>query len=339
MGTDGFFQAFTVSKPSNPHEEAVIGTSGEGITGRNVIAFLDKKADKTIIIGAHFDHLGMGGQGSLHRGEEAIHNGADDNASGTAGLLALAAILKHQELNNNVLFIAFSGEENGLWGSNYFVKNPTLDLKSVNYMINMDMVGRLNAEKSLAIHGVGTSPSFSPILNQINTEGFKLVPSESGVGPSDHTSFYLQDLPVLHFFTGQHEDYHKPGDDSEKINYEGLVGIFRYISRLVIQLDSSPKLAFTKTKDSSDTPRFTVSMGVVPDYLYDGKGMRVDGVSEGKPAQLAGLQKGDIVVQLGDTLISDMMGYMKALSSFKKGDSTKVIVEREGKKIEVSITF
>jgi len=339
MGTDGFFQAFTVSKPSNPHEEAVIGTSGAGITGRNVIAFLDKKADKTIIIGAHFDHLGMGGQGSLHRGEEAIHNGADDNASGTAGLLALAAILKHQELNNNVLFIAFSGEENGLWGSNYFVKNPTLDLKSVNYMINMDMVGRLNAEKSLAIHGVGTSPSFSPILNQINTEGFKLVPSESGVGPSDHTSFYLQDLPVLHFFTGQHEDYHKPGDDSEKINYEGLVGIFRYISRLVIQLDSSPKLAFTKTKDSSDTPRFTVSMGVVPDYLYDGKGMRVDGVSEGKPAQLAGLQKGDIVVQLGDTLISDMMGYMKALSAFKKGDSTKVIVEREGKKIEVNITF
>jgi Zn-dependent M28 family amino/carboxypeptidase len=339
MGTDGYFQAFTVSKPSNPHEEAVIGTSGEGITGRNVIAFLDKKADKTIVIGAHFDHLGMGGQGSLHRGEEAIHNGADDNASGTAGLLALAAILKHQALNNNILFIAFSGEENGLWGSNYFVKNPTLDLKSVNYMINMDMVGRLNAEKSLAINGVGTSPSFSPILNQLNTEGLKLVTSESGVGPSDHTSFYLQDVPVLHFFTGQHEDYHKPGDDSEKINYQGLVSIMRYISRLVTELDNSPKLAFTKTKDSSDTPRFTVSMGVVPDYLYDGKGMRVDGVSEGKPAQVAGLQKGDIVVQLGDTLVSDMMGYMKALSTFKKGDSTKVIVEREGKKIEVTVTF
>ncbi len=298
-----------------------------------------KKADKTIVIGAHFDHLGMGGQGSLHRGEEAIHNGADDNASGTAGLLALAAILKHQALNNNILFIAFSGEENGLWGSNYFVKNPTLDLKSVNYMINMDMVGRLNAEKSLAINGVGTSPSFSPILNQLNTEGLKLVTSESGVGPSDHTSFYLQDVPVLHFFTGQHEDYHKPGDDSEKINYQGLVSIMRYISRLVTELDNSPKLAFTKTKDSSDTPRFTVSMGVVPDYLYDGKGMRVDGVSEGKPAQVAGLQKGDIVVQLGDTLVSDMMGYMKALSTFKKGDSTKVIVEREGKKIEVTVTF
>jgi Zn-dependent M28 family amino/carboxypeptidase len=338
MGTDGFFQAFTVSKPSNPHEAAVIGSSS-GITGRNVIAFLDKKASKTIVIGAHFDHLGMGGEGSLHRGDSAIHNGADDNASGTAALLALANIFQHETLQSNLLFIAFSGEENGLWGSNYFVKNPTIDLKTVNYMINMDMVGRLNAEKSLAVHGVGTSPSFSPALDPINTDGLKLVPSESGVGPSDHTSFYLQDVPVLHFFTGQHADYHKPSDDADKINYEGLVQVVRYISRLITRLDETPKLAFTKTKDSSDSPRFTVSMGVVPDYLYDGKGMRVDGVSEGKPAQAAGLLKGDIVLQLGDSTIQDMMGYMRALSVFKKGDSTLVVVERAGKKIEAKVKF
>jgi Zn-dependent M28 family amino/carboxypeptidase len=338
MGTDGFFQAFTVSKPSIPHEAAVIGSSS-GITGRNVIAFLDKKASKTVVIGAHFDHLGMGGEGSLHRGDSAIHNGADDNASGTAALLALANIFQHEALQSNLLFIAFSGEENGLWGSNYFVKNPTIDLKTVNYMINMDMVGRLNAEKSLAVHGVGTSPSFSPALDPINTDGLKLVPSESGVGPSDHTSFYLQDLPVLHFFTGQHADYHKPSDDADKINYEGLVQVVRYISRLISRLDEAPKLAFTKTKDSSDTPRFTVSMGVVPDYLYDGKGMRVDGVSEGKPAQAAGLLKGDIVLQLGDSTIQDMMGYMRALSVFQKGDSTKVLVERAGKKIEAKVKF
>ena len=339
MGTDGFFQEFTVSKPTNPHEEAVIGTNGAGITGRNVIAFLNKKADKTIVIGAHFDHLGMGGQGSLHRGDSAIHNGADDNASGTAALLALAKIFKYETLKSNILFIAFSGEENGLWGSNYFVKNPTLDLKTVNYMINMDMVGRLNAEKSLAVHGVGTSPSFSPVLDPINTDSLKLVPSESGVGPSDHTSFYLQDLPVLHFFTGQHEDYHKPSDDAEKINYEGLVQVVRYISRLIAGLDAEPKLAFTKTKDSSDSPRFTVSMGVVPDYLYDGKGMRVDGVSEGKPAQAAGLMKGDIVIQLGDSTINDMMGYMRALSVFKKGDSTQVVVQRAGQRLETKVKF
>jgi hypothetical protein len=338
-GTEGFFQEFRVSKPSNPHEEAVIGTDGEGITGRNVIGFLDKNADKTIIIGAHFDHLGMGGQGSLHRGDSSIHNGADDNASGTAALLALAELLKYEKLTNNVLFIAFSGEENGLWGSNYFVKNPTLDLKTVNYMINMDMIGRMKEDKSLAINGVGTSPSFIPVFEQINSDSLKLITSESGVGPSDHTSFYLQDLPVLHFFTGQHEDYHKPTDDSDKINYTGLVKVVRYISRVVITLDTEPKLAFTKTKDSSDSPRFTVSMGVVPDYMYDGKGMRVDGVSEGKPAQAAGLQKGDIVVQLGDSTVKDMMSYMRALSAFQKGDSTKVVLQRSGQKIEAVVKF
>jgi hypothetical protein len=338
-GTDGFFQPFTVSKPSNPHEEAVIGTDGAGITGRNVVGFLDKKSDKTIVIGAHFDHLGMGGSGSLHRGDSAIHNGADDNASGTAALLALAKILKHEELSSNVLFIAFSGEENGLWGSNYFVKNPTIDLASVNYMINMDMVGRLNAEKSLAVYGIGTSPSFPSILDPINSDSLKIVTTESGVGPSDHTSFYLQDLPVLHFFTGQHEDYHKPSDDSDKINYEGLVKVVRYISRLVNELDSEPKLAFTKTKDSSDSPRFTVSMGVVPDYMFDGKGMRVNCVSEGKPAQAAGLLKGDVVVQLGDSTIYDMMSYMRALSTFQKGDSTKVVIERSGQKVEALVKF
>ncbi len=338
-GTEGFFQPFTVSKPSNPHEEAVIGTDGAGVTGRNVVGFLDKKADKTIVIGAHFDHLGMGGQGSLHRGDSAIHNGADDNASGTAALLALAKILKHEELSSNVLFIAFSGEENGLWGSNYYVKNPTIDLQTVNYMINMDMVGRLKEDNSLAINGVGTSPGFPPVFDAINADSLKLVTSESGTGPSDHTSFYLQDLPVLHFFTGQHEDYHKPSDDSELINYEGLVKVVRYISRLVLALDPEEKLAFTKTQDSSANPRFTVSMGVVPDYMFDGKGMRIDGVSEDKPAKAAGLLKGDVVVQLGDSTVYDMMSYMRALSAFQKGDSAQVVVERAGQKVEAQVKF
>lgn len=339
-GTEGFFQPFTVSKPTNPHEEAVIGTDGEGVTGRNVLGFIDNKSEHTIVIGAHFDHLGMGGQGSLHRGDSAIHNGADDNASGTAALVALAEKLKHEEHTSNFLFIAFSGEENGLWGSNYFVKNPTVDLKTVNYMINMDMVGRLNAENTLAINGVGTSSSFVSALDLANADSLKLVTSESGVGPSDHTSFYLQDLPVLHFFTGQHEDYHKPGDDSDKINYEGLLLVVKYIDRLVDQLDAEPKLAFTKTKDSNgDSPRFTVSLGVVPDYLFDGKGMRIDGVSEDKPAQAAGLQKGDIILQMGDSTIVDMMSYMRALSAFQKGDSTLLSIEREGQKLEKRVKF
>lgn len=339
-GTDLYFQPFTVSKPTNPHEEAVIGTNGEGVTGRNVVGFIDNQAEKTIVIGAHFDHLGMGGQGSLHRGDSAIHNGADDNASGTAALVALAKMLKHEKHTSNFLFIAFSGEENGLWGSNYFVKNPTIDLESVNYMINMDMVGRLNEEKTLAINGVGTSPSFVPVLESVNTDSLKLVTSESGVGPSDHTSFYLQDLPVLHFFTGQHSDYHRPSDDSDLINYEGLLLVVKYIDRLIGQLGTESKLAFTKTKDSNgDSPRFTVSLGVVPDYLYDGKGMRIDGVSEDKPAQAAGLMKGDVIVQMGDSTIVDMMGYMRALSAFQKGDTTSVTYEREGAKLESKVKF
>lgn len=339
-GTDGFFQEFTVSKPTNPHEEAVIGTDGEGVTGRNVVGYIDNASDEIIVIGAHFDHLGMGGSGSLHRGDSAIHNGADDNASGTAALVALAEILNSEEHSYDFLFIAFSGEENGLWGSNYFVKNPTIDLEKVDYMINMDMVGRLNEENTLAINGVGTSPSFVPALDLVNSDSLKLVTSESGVGPSDHTSFYLQDLPVLHFFTGQHEDYHKPSDDAFKINYEGLLKVVRYIDRLVDQLDSESKLAFTKTKDDSgDSPRFTVSLGVVPDYLFDGKGMRIDGVSEDKPAKLAGLEKGDVVVQLGDSTIYDMMSYMRALSAFQKGDEAQVAYERDGKLIETKIKF
>ncbi len=339
-GTAGYFQPFTVSKPTNPHEEAVIGTDGEGVTGRNVIGFIDNKSENTIVIGAHFDHLGMGGQSSLHRGDSAIHNGADDNASGTAALVALAKILKHEKHSSNFLFIAFSGEENGLWGSNYFVKNPTIELSTVNYMINMDMVGRMNEEKTLAINGVGTSPSLLPALDVVNADSLKLVTSESGIGPSDHTSFYLQDLPVLHFFTGQHSDYHRPSDDSDLINYDGLLLVVKYIDRLVDQLDAEPKLAFTKTKDSSgDSPRFTVSLGVVPDYLYDGRGMRIDGVSEDKPAQAAGLMKGDIILQMGDSTVVDMMSYMRALSAFQKGDSTSLAFERAGAKLEAKVKF
>lgn len=335
-GTTGYFQEFTVKKGSNPHEEAEIGSKGEGLKGKNVVAAIDNGEASWIIIGAHFDHLGYGNTGSLHRGEPAIHNGADDNASGTAALIELGSVLQSKDLNSNVLFIAFSGEENGLWGSNYFSKNPTINLDSVSYMLNMDMVGRLNNEKTLAINGVGTSPSWAKALEDVNKDTLRLVTSESGIGPSDHTSFYLQDIPVLHFFTGQHEDYHKPTDDADQVNYSGLVKIIRYIERLIEEVDQSEKLVFTKTKeDENNSPRFSVSLGVVPDYLFDGEGMRVDGVSEGKPAALAGMQKGDIVIKLGDSTVVDMMSYMRALSTFKEGDQTIVEFKR-GKELKAA---
>ena len=340
-GTEGYLQPFTFKPKTNPHDEVKFDVNGDGtITGNNVIGFVDNKAENTIIIGAHFDHLGFGGEGSLYRDSiKAVHNGADDNASGVSVLLNLAAKLKEKNTNNNYLFMAFSGEEMGLLGSNYFVKNPTIDTKKVSYMINMDMVGRMKKDSTLAVYGTGTSPIFKQVLKSHN-DNFKLIQQESGVGPSDHTSFYLADIPVLHFFTGQHEDYHKPGDDSEKLNYDGMYLISDYIFNIITDLDDNGKLAFRKTKNESEsTPRFKVGLGVIPDYLFDGKGMRIDGVSENKPAQKAGLKKGDIVIKLGDSTITNMMSYMRALSIFEKGNSTKVIVKRGDKEVEKVINF
>ena len=186
---------------------------------------------------------------------------------------------------------------------------------------------------------MGTSPYFKQVISSSN-KGFKIIENESGVGPSDHTSFYLVDIPVLHFFTGQHEDYHKPGDDSEKLNYDGMNLISEYIFDIITDLDDNGELAFRKTKnESEETPRFKVGLGVVPDYLYDGEGMRIDGVTEDKPAIKAGLQKGDIIVKLGDSTITDMMSYMRALSVFEAGNTTKVTFKREGKEATSEIKF
>ncbi|WP_430467136.1 M28 family peptidase [Winogradskyella ouciana] len=346
-GTEGYLQPFSFKPKTDPHKEVEFTTNADStITGNNVIGYINNGAKTTIVIGAHYDHLGFGGEGSLFRGEEkAVHNGADDNASGVAVMLNLASRLKVKndtakvKDNNNYLFMAFSGEEMGLLGSNYFSKNPTIDANSINYMINMDMVGRMKADSTLAVYGTGTSPLFKQTL-KANNEKFKLIENESGVGPSDHTSFYLIDIPVLHFFTGQHEDYHKPGDDSEKLNYEGMRLISDYIYSVITDLDDNGELAFRKTKnESEETPRFKVGLGVVPDYLYDGKGMRIDGTREETPAYNAGLQKGDIVVKLGDSTVTDMMSYMRALSVFDQGDEADIIVKRGDRTIATKVNF
>lgn len=346
-GTEGYLQPFSFKPKTDPHGEVEFTTNADStITGNNIIGFIDNNAKTTILIGAHYDHLGFGGEGSLYREEDkAVHNGADDNASGVAVMLNLANRLKVKNDNaeikdkNNYLFMSFSGEEMGLLGSNYFSKNPTIDAESINYMINMDMVGRMKADSTLAIYGTGTSPIFKQTLKS-NNDKFKLVENESGVGPSDHTSFYLIDIPVLHFFTGQHEDYHKPGDDSEKLNYDGMNLISDYIYSIINDLDDNGELAFRKTKnESEETPRFKVGLGVVPDYLYDGKGMRIDGTREDTPAFAAGLQKGDIVLKLGDSTITDMMSYMRALSVFDNGDEAEITVKRGEKMIDTKVKF
>ncbi|MFB0937640.1 MAG: M28 family peptidase [Urechidicola sp.] len=339
-GSDGYFQSFSFKPKKDPHSEVKFTetTSDSIVTGRNVIGFIDNKMENTVIIGAHYDHLGYGDEGSLHRGEKAIHNGADDNASGVSVMLNLADKLKNTNTNNNYLLMAFSGEEMGLLGSNYFVKNATIDTKKVNYMINMDMVGRLK-DSMLAVYGTGTSPIWSQTINSLNSD-FKLIEKESGVGPSDHTSFYLNDIPVLHFFTGQHENYHKPSDDAELLNYDGMYQISEYIYAIISDLNDNDKLTFVKTKNESDNaPRFKVTLGVIPDYLFDGKGMRIDGVTDDRPAHKAGIKKGDVVVKMGSIKIVDMMSYMKGLSQFEKGNTTTVKVLREGKIVETEVTF
>ena len=323
-------------------QPSVHGTpAGPKITGRNVVAVLPGNGEGTLYIGAHYDHWGWGGEGSLYRGaDSAIHNGADDNASGVAAVLELARRFHDAPLQSTVVFIAFSGEEMGLWGSNAFAKEHLGTFPSPRFMINMDMVGRLNEEKQLAVYGTGTSPLWDGLLDEQNQYGFALKREVSGVGPSDHTSFYLADIPVLHFLTGQHEDYHRPSDDWEKINAEGLAAIVDYIENIVRSADGFGEIPFSKTKDQSeDSPRFKVTLGVVPDYLYSDPGMRIDGVSEGRPAAKAGLIKGDVVTKMADHTIESMMDYMKALSSFTKGQTVEVTVLRQGKSTVVPVTF
>jgi aminopeptidase YwaD len=315
-------------------------------TGTNVVGYINNNAATTIIIGAHYDHLGFGeDKNSLYTGTKAIHNGADDNASGVAALLELARTIPlFNYKNNNYLFIAFSGEELGLYGSKYFTEHATVDLATVNYMVNMDMVGRLNDSIATAtVGGFGTSPTWGEVIAlEDKIAMLKIKTDSSGTGPSDHTSFYRKDIPVLFFFTGTHGDYHKPSDDYEKINFGGEEKIVKYILGVVNKTNDKPKLTFTKTRENSSmssSTRFTVSLGIMPDYTFSGVGVRADGISEGKLAQKIGLKAGDILIKLGDSNITSVENYMKVLSQFKKGDTTKLITTRAGKEISYDITF
>ena len=312
------------------------------VDGFNLVGYKDNGANRTVIIGAHYDHLGMGGSSSLST-KKAIHNGADDNASGTAALLEIARFLNKAGgdfVKSNYMFIAFSGEEKGLLGSKHFVDNFNPDDEhEIFYMLNMDMVGRLE-EEMLAVNGTGTSPVWDQILELSQCDALNIKSTRSGVGPSDHTNFYYLNLPVLHFFTGTHSDYHKPSDDAEKINLEGEALVINYILRVIGNTQEFEELPFTKTTEQSAmAPKFSVTLGVMPDYMYEGEGMRIDGVSADKPAENAGLQKGDIVTHLGEVKVVDMMSYMKALGQFKKGDTAEIEYIRAGKKEKAEIKF
>lgn len=312
--------------------------------GHNVVAFKNNHRRKTVIICAHHDHIGFNEyDNSRYKGPQAIHNGADDNASGVAAMIELSKQLNKWGLRkNNYLFIAFSGEELGLLGSKFFTQNPLIPLNKINYVINIDMLGRIDStKKTLTINGVGTSTKWLEILKELetDTQNIKIATTESGLGPSDHASFYLENIPVLHFFSGQHRDYHTPDDDEERINYVGMHHSIQTIKQMVCYTKRK-KLDFVKTKDiSPGQMRFKVTLGVMPDYSFSGTGVRIDGVTPERPAAVAGLLRDDIVIQIGDFPISDMMAYMSTLGKFEKGDRAPVTVKRKNETIIVNVTF
>jgi hypothetical protein len=340
-GTSGsFFQPFEVS----------VGIEGKThqMIGRNVIGLLDNGAAKTIVIGAHYDHLGRGFQGSSLSpdSKNKIHNGADDNASGTTGVLELARYFAENGVTekHNYLFIAFSGEELGLLGSKHFTEKPTIPLSSISCMINMDMIGRLDDNKGVIVSGWGTSKVWGKLIPDLaKTQNLKYTVDSSGVGASDHTSFYLKNIPVVQFFTGGHGDYHKISDDADKINVDGEARILNVIAGLLQNLDkesAEPEfLTAGNPHSGSTTSNLKVTLGVMPDYSYTGKGLKIDGVSKARPADKAGILAGDIITKLAGKEIGTIYDYMEILGNHEKGQQVDAELLRGKEKKTVKVTF
>lgn len=366
----------------------------------NVVGILlgtdPKLKDEVIVVGAHYDHLGHGGQGSLAQREGEIHHGADDNASGTAALIELARVLsaERDQQRRTIVFIAFGGEEEGLLGSSHYVAHPPLAVEQTVAMLNMDMVGRLK-DDALVIGGVGTASEWRPWLDATNrtfkvtvdpmetgtrsgqpagqtapasapaadtkagtpvvvtgsngrvvatavpAERFTMRLNEDGFGPSDHSSFYARHVPVLFFFTGTHEDYHKPSDTAERINYEGLARVADFVREIVGELQSSdtrPTFTVAKTEANSRSTGFRVYLGTIPNYGETTDGLKLDGVREGSPAEAAGLKAGDLIVRLAGRDVRNVYDYTQALSEMKAGQQYEVEVVRDTQRMTLKIT-
>ena len=295
-----------------------------------------------VVIGAHYDHLGHGGEGSgsLAPRSGDIHYGADDNASGTAGVLELARVFSAQNPRpkRTIIFMAFGGEEEGLLGSNYYVNHPLIPLASTVAMINMDMIGRMK-DRRLVVGGVGTATEWRGIL-AADTEKFQLTLSEDGFGPSDHSSFYSKQIPVLFFWTGTHNDYHKPTDTFEKINYDDEAGILRMVVGIVKQMDAADKRLTYTTAKSDPAPRtggFRVYLGTIPNYADSTNGLLLDGVRDNSPAAKAGLKAGDRVVKIGQFEIKNVYDYTNALGEMKAGEEYLVEVVRGTEKLSLKL--
>lgn len=338
-----FFQPFSYQVNTNPRDS--LNPTLLKVNSNNVVCYLNNQANKTIVIGAHYDHLGRNEHHNSTKvnSKGEIHNGADDNASGVSAVLALSKMLSQNNIKEkaNFIFVCFSGEEDGLMGSKnlaaYLIANHKLPIT----MINMDMIGRVDSLKNLVVTGVGTSPIFPDLVEKLKPGGYNISLDSSGIGPSDHTSFYLQNKPVLNFFSGAHHDYHKPTDDADKINYTGVENVCNYVYRIVMNLCSFDSIPFTKTKmaASKSTPRYKVTLGIMPDYTNYGDGLHVDGVSDNRPAQKAGIEAGDILLKIDKCDIKEVYSYMECLSNFKIGDKVKVHIKRKNDLMILDLEF
>jgi hypothetical protein len=323
--------------------------------GRNVLAALPGKGApagagrpaidpaETVILGAHYDHLGYGGSNSAAPGEHAVHHGADDNASGTALLVEVARQLAAAgPLPRRILFAAFSGEERGLLGSGHYAANPTVPLGDTVAMVNLDMVGRLDGDK-LVVHGTGTGTGLEALVDRLcGRHGFTAAKESGGFGPSDHASFYAKKLPVLHVFTGSHADYHRPSDTADKINYDGMVRLAAFVADLVRELATAPERpAYVEVaskmfaRGGGDRPYF----GSIPDFGKPGGGYAISGVAKDSPAAKGGLQAGDLIVRLGESAITGLEDFDSALRKHKGGEAVPVVVRRDGKEVALEVVL
>ena len=315
---------------------------------KNVVAVLEGEgplANETIILGAHYDHLGLGGAGSLAPWTKEIHNGADDNASGTATLLELAQRMaaSGKKPRHRIVFIAFTGEERGLLGSAHYVRQPRFPLENTIAMYNLDMVGRLSSDSKLMVYGTGTAKEFDPLIEELCKKyGFALTKHPGGFGPSDHSSFYARKIPVLHLFTGTHSDYHRPSDDAPKLNIPGMRRVADMLFDIVQTTDAAntrPQYVEMKQVEGilgdGDRPYF----GSIPDYSGMGDGLALTGVSPGGPADKAGLKGGDVIIKLGESKITGIEDFDSALRKFKIGDRVRVTVKRGKEHVEVEVTL
>jgi Zn-dependent M28 family amino/carboxypeptidase len=340
---DSYLQPFAYTYHSNPHDTNSIYATQ--ITSQNVVGYLNNDAQETVVIGAHYDHIGRNEHNNSRQpnSKGLIHNGADDNASGVAMVLQLAKELSENGKKEaaNFLFICFSGEEDGLRGSNFFVTHELQNYPKIKVMLNLDMVGRMDTLNNLNIGGYGSSPVFENILTLHKPNEINLVIDSSGIGPSDHASFYLKEIPVLFFNTGSHLDYHKPSDDHEKINYQSMELIYRILKNTALDLAVTKNITYLETKvPKQSSYRSTKrSLGIMPSYNFQGQGLLIDAVIDGKPASNAGILSGDVILAIEGCEVSDIYDYMDCLSHQSSKDSIHVLIDRKGFQLNKELHF